>query len=501
MLTRLRAFGRALRARTRENPIRERVAEVEFDRVDLRHVLNGARSKEESVRRAKGRLGESDDLDASLTAVADAIAYALFEVIEASRNDVETAIANVPDADARHRLGHAFEHYEVYDSVLFPTSYGSVSEGDRVEVVRISPQDATSIIDETKASETRRKLAGSAIHHFGGFFDRAWRRNDILWGRLDAAERLITSLLPAGGQRADLLERAQIAIVREEFTLEGRTELENAFVQQLLRAGETSDVAVEEQDVREAVKAAQKPETILEFLRTGYEVDRQLDAPTTLKTVGRMTAVTGEVLDGIVGARPGKAGVRWVTRLGRLMWGLGEIATERSFPALLWRWWAQLLILVSVLMIVGGAIFGAPAVTKGGWLLLGLLAAIKVLTWIAEELTGSGPGRRWIRRALVIGVLAVASISTAWAAYELYSRLDDRIDEEVCGLPDRVEEPAQTLWPWDDDVCPPRADPDAAAASPKRLAHADRARRAQSKPNTGGRMTTTAAAHRAKTGR
>ena len=58
VLTHLRAFGRALRARTRDNPIRKQVAAVQFDRVDLRHVLNGARSRQESVQRAAGRLGE-----------------------------------------------------------------------------------------------------------------------------------------------------------------------------------------------------------------------------------------------------------------------------------------------------------------------------------------------------------------------------------------------------------------------------------------------------------
>ena len=35
------------------------------------------------------------------------------------------------------------------------------------------------------------------MHHFGGFFSADWRRNDILWGRLDAAERLISALWPA----------------------------------------------------------------------------------------------------------------------------------------------------------------------------------------------------------------------------------------------------------------------------------------------------------------
>ena len=59
-------------------------------------------------------------------------------------------------------------------------------------MVRVSPRDATSVCDERHGQV---KLAGTAIHHFGGFFRPDWRRNDIMWGRLDAAERLIGMLV------------------------------------------------------------------------------------------------------------------------------------------------------------------------------------------------------------------------------------------------------------------------------------------------------------------
>ena len=65
-------------------------------------------------------------------------------------------------------------------------------ENKDIAVVRVSPRDATSVCDERKGKV---KLAGTAIHHFGGFFRPDWRRNDIMWGRLDAAERLIGMLV------------------------------------------------------------------------------------------------------------------------------------------------------------------------------------------------------------------------------------------------------------------------------------------------------------------
>ena len=39
------------------------------------------------------------------------------------------------------------------------------------------------------------KLKGVSLQHFSAFFRRDYRENDYLWGRLDAAERLIALLL------------------------------------------------------------------------------------------------------------------------------------------------------------------------------------------------------------------------------------------------------------------------------------------------------------------
>jgi hypothetical protein len=45
--------------------------------------------------------------------------------------------------------------------------------------------------------------------HFGAFLDAGWRRNDILYGRLDAAECLISTLLPDEHPRAVELLRGR----------------------------------------------------------------------------------------------------------------------------------------------------------------------------------------------------------------------------------------------------------------------------------------------------
>lgn len=86
----------------------------------------------------------------------------------------------------------------------------------------LSPEDAKSLIDEEderKKQNGRSKLAGTTFANFGAFFERFWRQNDMLWGRLDSAERLITILLPGDQHKDDrkrLLEEAQETIIAEE---------------------------------------------------------------------------------------------------------------------------------------------------------------------------------------------------------------------------------------------------------------------------------------------
>jgi patatin-related protein len=81
--------------------------------------------------------------------------------------------------------------FPFWDTLVFPVqALHDVNERDHVEVVRISPYDATLL--GTKASE---KLKGTGLGHFAAFFKREFRENDYLWGRLDAAERLVGLLL------------------------------------------------------------------------------------------------------------------------------------------------------------------------------------------------------------------------------------------------------------------------------------------------------------------
>jgi Protein of unknown function (DUF3376) len=154
-----------------------------------------------------------------------------------------------------HPLKPFFDRYEDYDQVTFPILYETeVGEAEPVEVFRISPLDARTVIDELSPAERRRKLAGTVLFHFGAFLKREWRDNDMLWGRLDGAERIISAVLPPGSQdAARLIRDAHLAILREKF--------------------------------------GSRAEAVYQDLKTSYEVDRRIGLFAAVKLLARLAAV------------------------------------------------------------------------------------------------------------------------------------------------------------------------------------------------------------------
>jgi predicted acylesterase/phospholipase RssA len=146
----------------------------------------------------------------------EAIADRFRDVFIRAAKDAEACL----DPDSRR----IFDQFEYYDQIVFPIFYeASVGEAELCEVFRISPRDATSIVDENAPAEKRRKLAGTALFHFGAFLNREWRQNDLMWGRLDAAERIIRCV----SQEANtLIHEANLAIAGSEERL---TELRKTY--------------------------------------------------------------------------------------------------------------------------------------------------------------------------------------------------------------------------------------------------------------------------------
>ncbi len=111
------------------------------------------------------------------------------------------------DARVRARLLPRYVGFPIWDALTFPViSLARLPQLKQIGVQRFSPLDATCLkavdSDGERKTDPRAKLDGTAIRHFGAFFERAWRENDYLWGRLDGAE-LIMRLLGRQSARPD----------------------------------------------------------------------------------------------------------------------------------------------------------------------------------------------------------------------------------------------------------------------------------------------------------
>lgn len=129
----------------------------------------------------------------------ESLAAALAEQRTARIDRARVTIAGVAPPDPPNDLAHEvrallelywdrFHHFDMVQFALVEAT-GVGDELSAVEVHRMSPIDG----QDAGATETD-KLMGTRFASFGAFLDRGWRESDIRWGRLDGAERLITTL-------------------------------------------------------------------------------------------------------------------------------------------------------------------------------------------------------------------------------------------------------------------------------------------------------------------
>jgi patatin-related protein len=92
-----------------------------------------------------------------------------------------------------------------FDAWRFPSVYAAdLGEIDRIEYYRVSPIDAAAVPGATPElarfrADPMRRLAGRHLAHFGAFLNKAWRSNDVMWGRIDAASVVWDVLLRRRG--------------------------------------------------------------------------------------------------------------------------------------------------------------------------------------------------------------------------------------------------------------------------------------------------------------
>jgi patatin-related protein len=345
---------------------------------------------------------------------------------------------------ARMCLGHYYRNFLLYDLITYPIQYGTgAGEANVVQIYRVSPEDAPKIMQE-KAGAPREKLAGRTLMSFGAFLDESWRRNDMLWGRLDGAERLISTFLPLPDeikesdgetterkalreeikekhqQRSDLIYQVHHGILREE-VLDGNA---NAVCRLLSNALAHSDgssnkhleaivAALWEKDLAPYMTEARR-----EYLVAPRKFDRHLDAETALKYISRSTNITGNMLSGLADkyhSDPGKRVSGWIARLGTAFWSMVAVAVPQSLGSIFFKHWLGLLYLFSAIVILAGIFFNSAR--SIGWQLLAVTVSLNLVTlFLGDFMAGGKRLLRALRRSLILVVAALIGFGTYFVA-------------------------------------------------------------------------------------
>lgn len=308
-----------------------------------------------------------------------------------------TALLDIQDADLQ-RLLQEYKRFEDCDAVTYPLIHNTdVRELEEIGVFRVSPLDATGpvkadgkpVVDEKEAvrggrgaleNGNPRKLKGASVGNFGGFLDAEWRRNDMLWGRLDGAERLISVLLPKHPGKDELIRRAQEAIIDEELR-------DSPLIAGLPGPLTAPDVLAK---YRERLLA-------------------QPDRERTSNQIARSTTVLSKVLDDIAKRQKVADGVFPVmAKLGQAGMGLIALASQRGLASTFTSHWIELVYLAGVVLVALG-IFVSGATALGSKVLLGAFAVHMAVGLLRDYFSHGNLFWRWLQ-ALAFGAVACLAV-------------------------------------------------------------------------------------------
>ncbi len=333
---------------------------------------------------------------------------------------------------ARRAMERYYKNYEDYDQLTYPIMYDTgIGESDAIDIIRISPEDARQLIDERKTGS--QKLAGSTLGHFGAFLARQWRENDILWGRLDGAERLISALLPDHPLRKQLIGEAQAQIVYETISPMGTEERHSLLAESLMRTktrkaepnqlddfiNRLSTNCTTDPALNDNLKGLINSNELRQFYEDNFRTRSKLEPESALRSAARATTVVGRILDSL----SKKKGVnskysQWIIRLGQIFWALVEVAVPRSFPDLMFRHWLKLVYFLEALLIAGSTLLLAKEVQQFALTAFGITASVHLAVLILRDLIQSR--NRWANLGKAIGgfllVVLIVSGGLAFAA-------------------------------------------------------------------------------------
>ena len=402
---------------------------------DSARSYKGESPEELCIRRCEAFLKSNDHIFKQFAATAAALKQNIVEAKDdAERQSLDMfsqqntqAVSDDPQIEevvwlARNALAHYYHNYENYDLLTYPIMYDTdVGEADTIDIIRISPEDAKQLIDERATG--CHKLAGSALGHFGAFLQREWRQNDILWGRLDGAERIISALLPNHSARAQLIGEAHAQIICETIEPMGEQErlvlLAESMMRTRTRKAESDQLdafiarlfanSASNPDLHGKLKQLIKPNELRQFYEDSFRTRSKVQPESALRSAARATTVIGKILGSLSQSRGvDRKYSLWIIRLGQIFWSLVEVAVPRSFPDLLFRHWLKLVYFLEVLLIAGSTLLLAKEVQQFALTAFGITAAVHMAVLVLRDLIQSR--NRWVNLAKAVGGVVVVTL-------------------------------------------------------------------------------------------
>ena len=388
---------------------------------------------------------------AELHAIAREIADTFDKAFRESSSAIQKILASpspqspLTDSQWARILPSEPKDFDRYDAVMFPIQYGTdAGEASRIDVVRISPPDAPTLIPG-QGGKARQKLAGTALFSFGAFLTRFWRENDMLWGRLDAAEILIRSLLQDTQAKGDLIDQlvaeAHRKILSETLTQTQREQLWTYLCEAFLVSSEgrkseppsqeeirkaVADLLSEYRDLDQKLRsvlryaASEDDEQLREYFRTKYEVRRKLVVEDQLRVAARAGRIISRMLHVLAQHRDMAALEKPTVLLARVMavaWGIVEISIPRTLGYVMWDDWRRRAYQVGLLLLAAGLLW-QPVLVAG----IGILAATIFIDatrwWIADIVKGAAK-RRPVLWAVASAFGLIVLLLAGWKVAEL----------------------------------------------------------------------------------
>ena len=348
----------------------------QLTREGLRSVMAAGHGQQAAARAMFERMG-SDVVDG----VAQAIEAVLAAEFAKVRSSIFAALDSAgPDlgADYREHLRSEYLKFPCRDAILYPMMRGTgANEAAQVQAFRVGPAEAT-LYPATVADMRDQKLAGIGLGAFAGFLSRRWRDNDILWGRLDGAERILCALLPDPADREqrnrllselrqtilaeqpeDVFLRAIAAWLREQF--HGDAEASRRALVNLMASSDPDPLA-------EILKQRLSPRALERFMIDYYRTPDGPSPKEQLQYLGRALRIFSAML-GQMGPSSGVVGklVGFLSLIGSLI--LSVLALVTGFGAQVLR---------NVLLVAG---MGALIVWLIGWLLPAGVAELSMVRY------------------------------------------------------------------------------------------------------------------------